>query len=304
MPLTAAAASLIGTGASAGGGILAGHFNRKLQRETNDRIISSDWERWSRERMNAVDDRNFNNEYNHPKQQMQRLKEAGLSPQLVYGNGQVANTSDAPANASGMSPNIQSPKFNENLVSDVIGQYFNLSQTMAQTDNLKAQAAVINTENLLKQAQVTNLNTQSELGKYDLGFRKATAQANIKHLDLTNDKLQADINYTLNSQQLATLSNTANVAKTYQEIALSKVQQLVQYESIAKSKEERAKIKVDIEHLKSLIELTKNESKIKHYHNEMYAAGMTPSDPAWMRVLIEAANNTSKTIGEIINKFK
>ena len=41
----------------------------------------------------AIEDRDFENAYNHPKQQMQRLKEAGLNPNLVYGNGATQGNS-------------------------------------------------------------------------------------------------------------------------------------------------------------------------------------------------------------------
>lgn len=40
----------------------------------------------------------LNNEYNSPAQQMQRLREAGLNPNLIYGSGSVTG------NASGQSP--------------------------------------------------------------------------------------------------------------------------------------------------------------------------------------------------------
>lgn len=39
---------------------------------------------------------NRNNEYNSPQAQMQRLKNAGLNPNLVYGNGAVGNASSTP----------------------------------------------------------------------------------------------------------------------------------------------------------------------------------------------------------------
>lgn len=45
---------------------------------------------------------NANNAYNHPKEQVKRLEEAGLNPMLVYGNGSVAgNTSSAVGAGSG-----------------------------------------------------------------------------------------------------------------------------------------------------------------------------------------------------------
>ena len=46
---------------------------------------------------NQVSMWNAQNEYNSPKEQMQRLKEAGLNPMLVYGNGSVSGNMSASA---------------------------------------------------------------------------------------------------------------------------------------------------------------------------------------------------------------
>lgn len=55
---------------------LSGRRNRKFAREMY----------WT-ERQNSLADWNMQNEYNSPAAQMARLKEAGLNPNLVYGNG-------------------------------------------------------------------------------------------------------------------------------------------------------------------------------------------------------------------------
>lgn len=282
MGLTAAAASLIGSGAGLGGGLIAGHFNRKLQRETNDRIISSDWERYGLERKYAVEDRDYDNWYNSPAQQRRRLEEAGFSPMSLFGHGQIAGNSSSPRSANGTSyGNIQPPQFNENLLSDAIGAYFNLTQTMAQTDNMRAQADVIKTDNLLKQAQIENINTQSKLGQFDLGYKKTSAQANLRHLDLTNEKLKADILFTLDSNQRQALASTSNLAKTVQEIASMKMDTLVKYEQIAKSQMERKKIAEEIANLKHIIEISKNESVIKDIERKLEQDGISKSHPSW-----------------------
>lgn len=54
---------------------------------------------------------NMNNAYNSPTQQMKRLKDAGLNPNLVYGNGSVVgNTSHQPSN-----PGMTAPHFSIDL---------------------------------------------------------------------------------------------------------------------------------------------------------------------------------------------
>lgn len=304
-------ASMIASGASAGGGLVGGHLNRKFQERTNDRMIGWDAEKMSMSRQWALDDRNYENEWNSPKQQMQRLKEAGLSANLIYGNGNAVQSSSSTRQAQDGSPHIETPKFNENLLSEVFGQFFNLQRLQAETDNLKAQADVHNTEALLKETQIGKTQADTELSKWDLTFKRATAGANIDKLNLENDKTRADIAYTLDQNQRAEIAsiNTANktnaeIAQIYKDIAMSKIQKLSMLENIAKSQAERQKISAEIKHLESMVRLTNNESAIKKIHQDMLAAGISPSDPLYARVAVEAANSVNKTVSQIYNALK
>lgn len=86
-----------------------------------------------------VDMWNRMNEYNHPMNQMARLKDAGLNPKLVYGTGSVTgNTASqlpkytAPTMDYSGIPALQAP--------DVLGQYNDFRVKGAQADNLRAAA--------------------------------------------------------------------------------------------------------------------------------------------------------------------
>lgn len=86
------------------GGLGAGIFNYYAQKETNkanrelaELSYQQNVEQWERE-----------NAYNHPAEQMKRLTEAGLNPNLVYGSGSAVQTS---AHSPQMSyPQMQAPK--------------------------------------------------------------------------------------------------------------------------------------------------------------------------------------------------
>lgn len=71
--------------ASGGFGLLGGYmnylYNRSLSSQQNDYNLQM----W-----------NLTNEYNSPQAQMQRFKEAGLNPNLVYGQGNTGNASSPP----------------------------------------------------------------------------------------------------------------------------------------------------------------------------------------------------------------
>lgn len=68
-------------------------------------------------RKHALEDWNRQNAYNHPTQQMQRLKEAGLNPNLVYGGG--ATTLAQPIK----SPEAQVPNIDLQKIPEGIGAY-------------------------------------------------------------------------------------------------------------------------------------------------------------------------------------
>lgn len=77
------------------------------------------------------------NAYNLPENQMKRLKDAGLNPNLVYGTGAVANTQ------TGQSPKYNAPKLERTALGNRqgipnLGQYIDTELRQAQVDNIKA----------------------------------------------------------------------------------------------------------------------------------------------------------------------
>lgn len=84
----------------------------------------------------------LNNEYNHPSEQMARLRKAGLNPNLMYGQGTVGN-SPSPAKSTPTRPPAEM---------DALGAIMTSQQTKqmeAQTDNLRAQNTLLTQEKLL-----------------------------------------------------------------------------------------------------------------------------------------------------------
>ena len=86
----AAAASAAGSIASS---IIQGIYNNKAIDKTNKANMelaqyqySKDLEMWNKQ-----------NDYNSPQQQMERFAEAGLNPNLIYGQGNAGNATSAPS---------------------------------------------------------------------------------------------------------------------------------------------------------------------------------------------------------------
>lgn len=146
-------------------GIFAGRqykYNKKLQ----DDAFNKNVEMW-----------NMQNAYNAPSAQMQRLGDAGLNPNLVYGNGSVQNTSaTAPTYQAGEVPKYQ--QFPADF-----GKYM---LTALQADNLKSQTGLNRETSALRMAE-TYQKTLESLGEQLDNARKQ------KDLDLYDTLKQLEI---------------------------------------------------------------------------------------------------------------
>lgn len=114
-----------------------------------------------------VDLWNMNNEYNTPAAQVQRLKDAGLNPALVYGTGASVATGNskgaahAPQAAGPSRPNI------DFLSALSMGQDIKMKQ--AQTANIEKQNDVI-------QRKLDILDTDKAIKAHNLEYAKAHNQ--------------------------------------------------------------------------------------------------------------------------------
>lgn len=173
--------SLALAGTIIGGGLAQGLLNRTTALENTKRTIkankelaeyqySKDLEMWER-----------NNEYNSPALQMERLRNAGLNPNLVYGSGAVANT-------SGSMPKYNAPRVEYDIPTPVdipgmIGMYQSFALNQAQIDNVNAQTAKTEADAIIQQAIA---GYAPETAKYNaLGVKQGVEQQ-IKNLELSN----------------------------------------------------------------------------------------------------------------------
>lgn len=102
----------------------AAERNYKYAREFYDYQYAKNLESW-----------NMTNEYNSPTAQMDRLKQAGLNPNLVYGKGADAMSSSAPE-YKGSAPSIPTPEFSQ---ATNINMYQDLQNKVKQNQLLDAQ---------------------------------------------------------------------------------------------------------------------------------------------------------------------
>lgn len=87
MPLDPVTGTIILAGSQAAGAGL----NALTQYKMNQKNIAFQREMNQLQRNWSLEDWHMTNAYNHPSQQMQRFKEAGLNPHLIYGKGETGN---------------------------------------------------------------------------------------------------------------------------------------------------------------------------------------------------------------------
>lgn len=180
MPIGAIVPALAGLA----GTLFSSASSNKQARQSQDRANQQNIDFWK-----------MQNAYNTPKQQMQRFQEAGLNPNLIYGQGN-------PGNAQQIAPAKASPTKDIDLLGG-IGQFQNTMQSSAQTTALEKQAQ--NTATQTEKTKIENLLKMKELGvkddllKYQVdgmaeNLRGSRIANNIKALDeYTTSQTQKDV---------------------------------------------------------------------------------------------------------------
>lgn len=152
MSAIGAIAGTVGTiaaqaGANIGTQAVNNRFAYKWTRKLGDIEFGRNLDMWNRV-----------NEYNLPINQMQRLDEAGLNPNMMYGTGQGANTTKE-------MPKYNTVHFGSDMqplnVMGILSGYQDIKVKQAQIDNINAQTEIRRLENELKTGTIPELIKQA-----------------------------------------------------------------------------------------------------------------------------------------------
>lgn len=157
----------LAAGSSAGNAVAQGRMNKKT--------MAYNREMYDKQKADNIAFWNMQNEYNSPQAQMARLQAAGLNPNLVYGNGAVANSSSSVQTPHAMPYRPTAPSYS---LGDIVERYQNVKMQQAQYDNVKQQGNNMILDALNKTEELrskTNMNDYMERA----GFRsKEKLEAN------------------------------------------------------------------------------------------------------------------------------
>lgn len=226
-PATMAVVAPAAIGAT--GGFLGQAMANRRRKKELESMQAYNTTMYERQRADATDDWMRQNAYNSPHQQMQRLREAGLNPHLIYGKG-ADNTAQAMRASSSSNPSSP-PDIKSGLTAAMEGAQSAVAlasgarMNKAQIDNLYAQRAATDamTAATLQKTARDKFDLEQASRAKDIVFEQLVRnyQNSIKqgaNVDADTDLKKASTDRT---KQLTPLE----VAKTAQEIANLKVTQ-------------------------------------------------------------------------------
>jgi len=173
-------------GLQAGGNVLSTGINAWLTAAQNKRNRQHDFDMSDYAYGKDLDMWNKQNEYNTPTKQMQRFKDAGLNPHLIYGKGTPGNATQLPKyNKSryvGTAPQISMP--------DMLGMYMSLKKTNAEIDNVRALASNVKMRTIGEEIKNAIITGDKELLPDKLDYQRAKYESDTQRLPLEIEKLR------------------------------------------------------------------------------------------------------------------
>lgn len=268
LPLGAGAIAAVGAGAGLLGQGINAVFNKAANRR-NQRLAQ---EAYTRQRQDNLSDWERENAYNHPSEQMKRLKEAGLNPNLVYGNGATA-TGGSITSAKQDVPDTKPAEFQ---LGGIVQQFVQTIQMQQQTDNLREinknlvlQQERNRLDNWLKGVNIDRAERALSMDDLKLAAMPKNIELGQAGMALKNTQIAEQTKYTIDENQRRALLTSQSLAEG--------IKRLLQMDL------QRSKTEAETRQINAAIESIKRDTTIKDWEIELNQRGFTKSDPVWIR---------------------
>lgn len=291
----AALIPLLNLGLQAGGlglGFGQSRYNAKQQRIANDQERAFTKEMYYQQRMDNLIDWQLQNKYNHPLQQMKRLQEAGLNPQLIYGSGSTTPSATVKS-ASPSSSHFTPPQstVDPSILTGAMAHYQDARLQQQQIDNLK-------TQQQLMQAQTTKTLTEGERGSFELGKAKEFKDSLFQLMTMEIAKKQAETSNIGTQQEFSQIrinQKEVELAIRKNEYQLKKASTMAQiqetHERILKSIVYRQTNPLVRDKMLQEIEIMKKSGQLRDVEIQLRNLGLEPGSPEWINRYIDLLKN-------------
>jgi len=253
----AAAAPIIGSGINAASSLL-----------TNASQLRYNKKAYAQQRKDSLADYAMTNEYNSPQKQMERLKLAGLNPNLAYGS---ANTTSAPVrstDAKSYSP--QAPQIDTSAIQTGLMSQYDIDIKKETANNLRTQNTVQTQDALLKAAQILATNQGTKKSAFDLSMAETLKENSLQVAQANLRNIQANTQSTLDSNERAAAMQAPTLLKAAEEILTIRLNR-------AKTLAEKDQIRQQITNLKT-------DDRLKNLDENLKRIGVQPGDNILLRM--------------------
>lgn len=251
--IIAGGSALAGTGANA---VATGQMNRK-SRQFSEKM-------YNRQFADNLRFWEMQNAYNHPKAAKERLKEAGLNPALLYG-GSAAGAAGVASSVSAPSvvkPDFDIPNFSGigdagRGISSAIMARYDVAIKEKQAENLDKQNDL-----LLQQIKLAQVETNRK--QFDLDLDSETRPTSVASREAQLRKLNADLAFTLDSNDRANIQNAVSVSEAVERILTARIGR---------------------DYTASLLKSESLKRRLMESDLDLRSKGISYSDPLWTRLL-------------------
>lgn len=203
------------------------------------------------------------NQYNTPGQQMARLQQAGLNPNLVYGSGNVSgNQSGAPPQYRGRTTDMS---YTPLQIPDMLSMYQNFAMRQAQINNVKAATEATRTKTVNEAIRTGLLET---LGKKSI--------------------FELDRDQQLAPYQVDSAKSASEKARTSVSVEMQRLKNLSVDEQIKILNQAYAQKRLSIQDVE--LEKKQAEAVFLKYKNDLREHGIHEGDNILLRMIIRMAN--------------
>lgn len=233
---------------------------------------------------------NLQNQYNLPKNQMARFRDAGLNPNLIYGQGNSGNA--APISApTPITTNFQPVRIGDALKTaglSRLNNLYDLEIKKATVDNLKAQNEVIKEDAILKR-------TTRSRGQFDLDFeselRDVSAESRRERLRQT--RVTTDNSIDENARRA--VQNTTSIQEAAERMLTMQERRKAMPLERDKLRKDILRTDIDIQRGRQNIKLLQQQGELNELNLQLQRLGINPGDETWQRVVGRILNDVFET---------
>lgn len=249
--------------------------------QTNKETRSWNWDMYNQQRFDYLTDLANNQKYNDPSQQMIRLKNAGLNPNLVYGHGADAMVNQAPQSTH---PGDYKPIPKRFAIdgASILNSYQDARQRTAQIDQTTQAIAESKANMLLTAAKTGQVVADTDLTKFTTDQKRELDQTYQTAMALANDKTATEID--------TMRATSARAAELQAQQILTMIQQ-------------RHSSMLTNEQVKQATELLKKDNRIRELDAQLADKGIRPNDGAIWKIIQDILNQVGSKAGETLKNM-